>query len=130
LEAEYGKFPNSVKELLITHGCDNLIALTSINKTDITNMLSKCNESICNIGFRSTIENLPTALAHKGIEYFVTKMNNFRVEKKSTPAIIQTGEITTMKEMASQLQNVVLLVDENLPNKNKCQINSCQGSRH
>jgi hypothetical protein len=44
------------------------------------------------------IENLPTALAHKGFEYFVTKMNNFRVYKKSTPAIIQTDEMKKMQK--------------------------------
>jgi hypothetical protein len=44
LEAEYGNFSDSVKEILITNGCDNLIALTSIDNNDITDMLSKCNE--------------------------------------------------------------------------------------
>jgi lantibiotic modifying enzyme len=77
-----------------------------------------------------TIENLPTALAHKGIEYFVTKMNNSRVDKKSTSAIIQTDEIKTMEKMDSQLQNMLCMVDENLPNKNKSQRNSGQGSPH
>jgi hypothetical protein len=122
LEAEYGYFPDSAKKLLITKGCDNLIALTSINQTDITDILSKFIDSICNIGFRRTNENLPRALAHKGIEYFVTKMNNFRVDKKSTPAIIQPDKIKTIEEMASHLQNMLCIwLMKNYQIKNKCQ---------
>jgi hypothetical protein len=51
------------------------------------------------------IENLPTALAHKEFEYFVTKMNNFHVYKESTPAIIQTNE---MKKNGTNSQGLKL----------------------